>query len=603
MGDQALPAPPQNQDLTVRGESIERVYGNFRARRYLVNRRYQRKLVWTLEEKKSFIDSIARGFPVPIILLAEDQTSDRNLLEIIDGMQRLNAIMSFLENEYQLDGGYFDLNTMAASKALLDSGALVQRGPLLPREACVRIASYTLPLSIYEFAGESEVDEVFRRINSGGKKLSRQELRIAGSTGHFAQTVRTVAAAVRGDVSATDKLMLNEMNRISIGNRELEYGIDVDTIFWIEQGILTKEQVRESRDEELVADVMSYMLLDQKPSSRREFLDDYFGFGSSEASQQRLIDIETAVQRYTLEAAVSDFQRVLDAIKALLSRAGRSLGQLLFAEQPARAPRYFQIVFLSLAKLIVTDNQEIANLDQLVAVLTGAGAGMHVPEGGNWGASDRENAVNAAAGMIASCFRPASTYDPAKVRWITQLENILNQSFTEQAAYDFKQGLLRLDGSNALDETSFEKILKTLVAIANIRRGTTGYVLVGITDRQSDANRVQDLYSVIATRFERFWIIGIEHEAAALSTDLDQLFRQVTARIRGSSISEPLRDFVARNVKLVRYYDKSVLIFETKAQDDPSNLDGRYFVRHGSEVIEVPPTEFPELFRRFQRGF
>ena len=231
------------------------------------------------------MDSIARGFPVPIILLAEDQASDRNLLEIIDGMQRLNAIMSFLENQFPLESGYFDLNTMAASKALLDEGVLQQSVPLLPREECVRIASYTLPLSIYEFAGEADIDEVFRRINSGGKKLSRQELRIAGSTGHFAQAVRLVAAKIRGDVSASDKLMLNEMNRISIGSKELKYGIDVDKIFWIEQGILTKEQVRESRDEELIADVLSFMLLEQKPSSRREFLDDYFGFGSSEASQ------------------------------------------------------------------------------------------------------------------------------------------------------------------------------------------------------------------------------------------------------------------------------------------------------------------------------
>jgi hypothetical protein len=602
MADQALPALPHNQDLTVRGESIERVYGNYRARRYLVNRRYQRKLVWTLDEKKSFIDSIARGFPVPIILLAEDQASDRNLLEIIDGMQRLNAIMSFVENDFRLEGGYFDLNTMAVTKELLDAGVLIQNEPMLPRDQCVRIASYTLPLSIYEFAGEADIDEVFRRINSGGKKLSRQELRIAGSTGHFAQAVRIIAAKIRGDVSASDKLMLNEMSRISIGNKELEYGIDVDHIFWIEQGILTKEQVRESRDEELVADVLSYMLLDEKPSSRREFLDDYFGFGSSEASQQRLATIESAVQRYTLEIAVSDFQRVLDAIKLVLARAGHSLGQLLLGEPPARAPRYFQIVFLGLSKLIVTENQEIADLNLLVNILNGAGAGMHVPEGGNWGAADRENAVNAAAGMMSPSFRPAQAYDPARIRWITQFENILNQSFTEQAAYDFKQGFLRLDGQHVFDENSFEKILKTIVAIANLRRNLTGYVLVGVTDKASDAARVAELYLIIPSAFERFWVTGVEHEALALGIDLDQLFRQLTERIRNSGISEPLRDYVARNVKLVRYFDKSVVIFETRAQDDPSNLSGHYYVRHGSEVIEIPPTEYGELFRRYQRG-
>lgn len=33
------------QDLTVKGEAIQRIYGNYLAWRYIVNRRYQRKLV------------------------------------------------------------------------------------------------------------------------------------------------------------------------------------------------------------------------------------------------------------------------------------------------------------------------------------------------------------------------------------------------------------------------------------------------------------------------------------------------------------------------------------------------------------------------------
>jgi len=275
----------------------------------------------------------------------------------------------------------------------------------------------------------------------------------------------------------------------------------------------------------------------------------------------------------------------------------------LFGSQPARAPRYFQIIFLAFAKLVLTQNQEIADVNSLIGILNGAGGGLNVPEGGRWGATDRQNAVNAAAGMIAGAFRTAETYDPSRVRWITQMENILTQSYTEQAAYDFKQGLLRLDGNNTFDEESFEKVLKTLVGVANIRRGTTGYVLVGISDRQRDALRVEELFGVTARVFERFFVTGIEHEIQAMGSNIDQLFRHITERVRNSKVSEPLRDYIARHVKLVRYYDKSVLIFEAKAQDDPSNYDGRYFKRHGSELIEVPPTEFPELFRRFQRGF
>ena len=55
----------------IRGESIQSLYRLYIAEKLLTNRRYQRKLVWTIEEKTSFIDSIRQGFPIPIILLAE----------------------------------------------------------------------------------------------------------------------------------------------------------------------------------------------------------------------------------------------------------------------------------------------------------------------------------------------------------------------------------------------------------------------------------------------------------------------------------------------------------------------------------------------------
>lgn len=592
------------QDLTVKGESVERIFGNYQAWRYIVNRRYQRKLVWSLEEKRNFIDSIISGYPVPIVLLAERKATATapSQFEIIDGMQRLNAVFGYIENEFAVNGRFFDLNTMAETKALLDAKQLQQREPLLAREACVQIASYTVPLSIYEFAGDGDVDEVFRRINSGGRKLSRQELRIAGSTGHFAQAVRYVAAKVRGDVSASDELPLNEMKKISITNRELPYGIDVDEVFWIKQGVLTKEQLRESRDEEIIADILAFMLLDPKPASRSEVLDDFFGYSEGEPQQLRHAQIELATQKVTTEVVTADFQRVLDQIKITLNRSGRTLGQLLLGEQPPRAPRYFQVVFLALHKLIVVQNQEVVDQDLLLRLLDGSGKQIQVPEGGRWGAEDRTNLVNGAAGVYSSAFGPAKGYDPGQVRWITQMENILAQSYTEQAAYDFKQGFLRLDGKHTFDDDSFDKILKTLAGIANIRKGVRGYVLVGVADTDADAKRVTELYGVDAKPFERFFITGVEHEAKAMKRSLDDLFMELTTRIKSSALSEPLRDYVARNVKAVRYYDKTIFVFEGQAQEEPSNFNGVFYVRHGNKLAEIPAAHYGELFRRFTAG-
>lgn len=587
------------QDLTVRPESIESAYRQYRQDRYIVNRRYQRKLIWTLEEKQGFIDSVMNGYPVPIILLAESARQETSVIEIIDGMQRLNAIFSFIENEYSVNGSYFDLETMASTKELLDAGKLQQNEPRLAREQCVSISGYSLPISIFEFANQESVDEVFRRINSGGRKLSRQELRTAGAIGHFATCVRKIATSVRGDSSYSDILPLNRMAAISITNRELPYGIHVDDIFWVKQNILTKEQVRESRDEEIIADIIAYMVSDDPPSSRSEFFDDYFGIISDEPSRRRFDDVETAIQRRSVELVTTDFIRCINELKLILSQADQTFGRLLFDQQPARAPRYFQVVFLALYTLCVKEGLKVSDRTRLIAKMTNQAATIPVPEGGRWGGEDRHNAIQAAAGVYRECFVKDDNQDPATIHWVTQFENLLAQSETEQTLFDFKQGFLRLDGSSSFDEPSFEKILKTLVGIANHKKGAKGYVIVGVADSPADAARVAGLYNVNATSFMGKFVTGIDHEVSHISKDLENLFKDIIRRIEASAISEPLRSFVARNIIPIKYYDKTVFILTAIGQDDPSNYGGEFFERVGPQLREVKAEDLTAFIRRY----
>ena len=129
----------------INGKVVERSYEDYKNDQYLVNRRYQRKLVWELEEKQAFIDSLANGYPVPLFLFAKSNYKGSERNEIIDGMQRLNAIFSFIENQYPSSSGeYFDLSTTALTKALSDDGKLIQKEPRLNRDICVRIVRVCL---------------------------------------------------------------------------------------------------------------------------------------------------------------------------------------------------------------------------------------------------------------------------------------------------------------------------------------------------------------------------------------------------------------------------------------------------------------------------
>lgn len=589
-------------DLTVRGELVERVYGNYDARRYVVNRRYQRKLIWTLEEKRNFIDSIMEGYPVPIILLAENAKREGNTLEIIDGMQRLDAIVSFISNKFSVHGEYFNLETIAVTKALADNGKLTQKQPIMARDTCVRIASYLLPLSIYEFSDEKAVDTVFRRINSGGRQLSRQELRAAGSVDSFATVVRRVAAKVRGDDSYSDLLRLNDMQEISITNKELEYGIDVDGIFWVEHGILSRDNVRQSRDEELVADLIAYMVSDDPISSRTEFLDDFYGMTEDKAGQSRFAEIDGAVKKRSPALVIADFQRTLDQVKLTLEHAGQTFVQLLFKKPISPSPRYFQVIFLAFYELVVKQNKEVRDRAQLIACLKESGDQIVIQEGGRWGGENRQKAVEGAVGFIQKAFQASTATDPATVHWVTQLENLLSQSYTEQAAYDFKQGFIELNGKNKFDEDSFRKILKTSVAISNIGKGHKGYILIGIAESQATAARIEDIFKITCRTHDRFKISGVEHEALALGKSLDHFFQLVVEKIKAAPISEPLRSYILSHIKSVRYYDKTVYVLEVIGQATPSLYDGKYYERVGANIREVEAENFPHFFGKYNVG-
>lgn len=371
-------------------------------------------------------------------------------------------------------------------------------------------------------------------------------------------------------------------------------------MFWVKNGILSRDNVRKSQDEEIIADIVSYMVYDDPVSSRTELLDDYYQGGEG-SSASKYIEIENFVQRRNPDLVIVDFLRVLDQIKLVLTRSSETFIQLFFSErQENPVPRYFQAMFLAFYELIVVRNLQISDADAIIKGIRNSADHIKVQGGGGrWGADNRSKAIEAAIGMLQKFFSPSNEIDPAKIIWITQLQNLLSQSFTEQSAYDFKQGFFSLTGQPSFDDDAFEKILKTLVGIANLGRQRVGYVLVGIAENSRTADRVEEIFSVKPRNFESFYITGIDHEANTISKTADQFFQLIVNRVRSSQISEPLRSYIASNIKPVRYYDKTVYVFESKGMPEPSMFGDSYYIRSGAQLEKLEPSQLAPLFKRY----
>jgi len=124
---------------------------------------------------------------------------------------------------------------------------------------------------------ESDITQVFGPINSGGKHLSNQERGQAGVTTSFAEVVCTIAMKLRGD-DTRKTLHLFDMPQVSIDSKQNNqgYGIQAEDTLWCKQGILRISQLRDSEDEDMIADIAAFILLNEPLRRSRERLDSLY---------------------------------------------------------------------------------------------------------------------------------------------------------------------------------------------------------------------------------------------------------------------------------------------------------------------------------------
>ena len=595
------------QELSIRGENIQRVYQFYNDKSFIVNRKYQRKLVWNLEEKKSFIESITRGYPVPLFLLAEVEYDGIDCFEIIDGMQRLNAITSFIEQEIDIEGKFFDLETMVETKYLLDKNLLLQKQPKMSREICTKIASYVIPLSVYKKDKSEEIDEIFRRINSGGRQLSKQDIRQSNSLGQFANVIRKISAKFRGDDSQSDELLLNSMKKISISNRNLNYGINVNDIFWVKESIIAREKVRQSSDEEIIADILGYILLDKKPTTNSELLDNLYGVFSTSTQQERFEKIDN-ILKVSSPKIIDKFIYILDIFKNLRTHYGdaSNLKSIMYPGKEAgySIPKPFQILFVAIYEIIFNENMIVENYQTLLDKIKDLGKHITISSGGNWSGTSRTKNIEDVKALIKGAFRKRNESDeenPVLDSWSTKLENILMQSFSEQELYDFKQGFHRLDNVGNFDNEAFSKVIKTLTAMHNTRKNSKGYVIVGVADNNNDANRVETLYNLTSIEYNKFKITGVDGEVNKYhNKDYEKYHNLLLNRLKSQPIEDEFRKHLS--IKLVNYNQKAIIIFEVSSGNKPYNYDNLFYVRNGSNIEQVDTSQLHILFSRFQNN-
>lgn len=587
--------------IASRGMSIQEAYRNYRDGKLIVNRQYQRKLVWSVEEKINLIDSILKQYPIPLILLASS-VQGAHKLEIIDGMQRLNAIFGYIDNEFQYENCVFDIDQFARAKQAAEDGLFdvaAKEVKRLDPKLCANFLDYQLAITQFDADNSSHVVNVFGRINSGGRQLSDQERRQAGVINSFANIVRTLSSELRGDASK-ESLLLSEMPSISIESQRStqRYGLIANDIFWCKQGIIRTKSLISSEDEEIVADLVASIILKKPLAISREALDELY-----DRDSEIYKTIESALAIYTPERLKTDITRTFSVLRELIvgySTAQNFLRDLMRpGKNPIKTP--FYSLFMAVFDLVVRKQLTPNDAKGIFSALDKSGERL-VYSAHYAKTEDREKNIEVIKALIRKFFvkqePPIITHGASLA---LDLENSLRRSRTETANYEMKQGILDLGDTRKIDTALLSRINQTICAIANLGPTSRGYLTIGVADKKSDAERVKHLDSVAYTNIAERYVVGIDREAKVLGKKLDDYLAIIVNSIKSSAIPEPLKTQVLTSVDVISFNGHTIVRLTIPEQKQPSFIENKCFVRLAANTIELTDlTQISAVTQKFK---
>lgn len=271
---------------------------------------FQRESVWTKKAKSYFIDTILRGYPVPLIFV-QDQADPKTYepqRQVVDGQQRIRTVLSYidpdcLDDRVETD----DFRILRAHRADDANASFLDLGEAERQ----RILDYEFSVHVLPSGTPSQVLlEIFARMNSTGVRLNDQENRNAEFHGAFKHFVHELSLAHLDD--------------------------------WLEWRILSRSQVARMRDRELTSELI--LLLHEGIAAKRQ--------GAITSYYQKYDDDYPAVRE-----ASRRFERVMTTLREAYSPIVDNAYGDSFSQTPFNTQGWFYVLFGLVHSKIFSDTK------------------------------------------------------------------------------------------------------------------------------------------------------------------------------------------------------------------------------------------------------
>lgn len=214
---------------------------------------------------------------------------------------------------------------------------------------------------------------------------------------------------------------------------------------------------------------------------------------------------------------------------------------------------------------------------------------------------ERRKNIDSVKGLISIHFVPSKKTTVIYGNHATSdIEAIIRRSEIELSDYELKQGILTLFPTRSEDQSVFSKVIKTLCAIANNGSGRSGKLIIGVTDKEEDAKKIEQLDGIPLRKVGKRFVVGVAREAKFLALSAEEYFSRWKHAIRNSEMSEQLKNSVLSNMDYNDFYGLGVIVITVPSQNQLSYLGEEVYWREGDATVQATsPKLIASLAMRF----
>ncbi|WP_186178142.1 DUF262 domain-containing protein [Burkholderia gladioli] len=145
---------------------------------------FQRDVVWKPDDQSRFIDSLVKQLPIPSMCFSLDYKTQN--WKVIDGLQRMSSIVRFLSNTDWRLASLPDIHPSLRGQRNSD----LRNGDEEQKRLYTRVEDVSIPVTVIrcDYTQRSHMlylFTIFHRLNSGGVRLTNQEIRNCIYSGAF----------------------------------------------------------------------------------------------------------------------------------------------------------------------------------------------------------------------------------------------------------------------------------------------------------------------------------------------------------------------------------------------------------------------------------